>query len=123
MAPGIPFKKGERKVGRAKGTPNKLTATIRAVFEQTFLDLQKRPRKRTKDGAYADNASSVALVDWAQDNPTEYYKLMARIMPHELSGPGGAAIPIGVSGSVAVYHVPDNGRAAKRGNGGNGGAP
>ena len=119
---GTPFKKGERRTGRAKGTPNKLTTTLRAVFEQTFIELQRHPRKRGPDGQYVDGMPSVALVDWAQDNPGEFYKLAARMVPHEVSGPGGGAIPIGVSGSVTMY-IPDNGRSvSKRGNGGNGGA-
>ena len=110
------FKKGERPVGRSKGTPNKLTTTLRASFEQAFLDLQKTKRTKNADGTLS---KAVRLVDWARENPGEFYKLAARMVPHEISGPGGAAIPLGVSGSVAVYHVPDNGRAAPRkGNGG-----
>ena len=112
---------GERPIGRAKGTPNKLTGAIRSEFERVFVELQRRRRKRDAKGAFTDGGPSVALIDVAQDHPIEFYKLMARIMPHELSGPGGGVIPLGVSGSVAVYHVPDNGRAASRK--GNGGAP
>lgn len=112
---------GERPIGRAKGTPNKLTGAIRSEFERVFVELQQRARKRDAHGNFADKAPSVALIDVAQEHPIEFYKLMARIMPHELSGPGGAAIPIGVGGAVTVYHIPDNGRGAPRkGNGGNG---
>ena len=114
---GIPFKKGERPVGRAKGTPNRLTVTLRAVFEQTFLELQKRKRKRGPDGKTTDGMPAVALLDWAQENPGEFYKLAARMVPHEIAGPGGGPIPFGMTGSVTVY-IPDNGRAVKPGNGG-----
>jgi hypothetical protein len=32
-APGVPFQKGERRVGRQKGTPNRVTQTIREAVE------------------------------------------------------------------------------------------
>lgn len=115
------FKKGEHRAGRAKGQQNRLTVTLRAVFEQTFLDLQKLARKRSKDGTYADEMPSVALLDWARDNPGEFYKIVARMVPQEMSGPGGGPIPLGISGSVTLY-VPDNGRARKDNGSGNGGA-
>lgn len=114
------IKKGEHRIGRKKGTPNKLTVTLRSVFEQTFLALQQHRLRRDKNGALlpADGKKKpIALYDWAMENPGEFYKLSARLIPQEMSGPGGGPIPLGVTGSVTVY-VPDNGRAVvKKGNG------
>jgi hypothetical protein len=64
---------GERRGGRQKGTPNKLP-TIRAAFEGAFHALQKQPDKPH------------ALSTWARDNPTEFYKLAARLIPNEIVG-------------------------------------
>ena len=106
---------GEHRGGRKKGTPNRLGSTLRLAFEQTFLALQKVKRRKLRDGSLS---APVALTDWATANPGEYYKLAARLIPQEMSGPGGGPIPLGVSGSVMMY-VPDNGRAVpSKGNGG-----
>lgn len=60
--------------GRKAGTQNKLTRSIKEAFEATFAELQGQ--------------SGVSLEDWAKANPTEFYKLSARLMPAavELSG-------------------------------------
>ena len=121
------FKPGEKRAGRAKGTPNKLTITLRSVFEQAFQQLQEQRLRRDKAGEVVPRdrgKRSVALYDWALENPGEFYKLTARLIPQEMSGPGGGPIPIGVTGTVALY-MPDNGRGkpqAKGNGGGNGGA-
>jgi len=63
------FKKGEsgNTEGRPKGTPNKLTATVKEVFTTVFTDLQSE--------------SEVNLFDWAKKNPTDFYKLCAKLIP------------------------------------------
>ena len=115
------IKPGEHRFGRKKGVPNKLSVTLRAVFEQTFLQLQQHRLRRGKDGeviAGGGARKAVALYDWALENPGEYYKLAARLIPQEMSGPGGGPIPLGLAGAVTLY-VPDNGRARKPSGNGN----
>jgi hypothetical protein len=60
--------------GRKKGVPNKLTATVKGAFEKVFHDLQEDPEKPH------------ALAAWAQMEPTEFYKLAAKLIPTELKG-------------------------------------
>lgn len=94
-------RKGERRGGRQAGVPNKFTSAVRTAFEQCFRDLQTSLPKRGE--------KNYRLLAWAKENPADFYKLIARMVPQEISGPGGGAIPLGVSGSVTLY-MPDNGR-------------
>lgn len=57
--------------GRKKGTPNKLTASVKEAFETAFRQLQGVPGAR--------------LDDWAQSNTTEFYKLASKLIPSELN--------------------------------------
>ena len=61
--------------GRKQGVSNHLSRTakdnISAVFDQI--------------------GGSLKMAEWASDNPTEFYKLYARLLPHELTGAGGGA--------------------------------
>ena len=95
-------RKGNR-VGRTRGVPNKFTQSIRIAFELAFAGMQAHVPKRGEE--------DFRLVSWAKKNPTDFYKLMARMVPQEISGPGGGAIPLGFSGSVVLY-LPDNHRVA-----------
>ncbi len=89
--------------GRPAGVPNKFTQSIRTAFELAFADMQTHfPKQGEED---------FRLTMWAKKNPTDFYKLMARMVPQEISGPGGGAIPLGLSGSVVLY-LPDNHRGA-----------
>lgn len=76
--------KGVKTGGRQKGTPNKATAEVKTALQEAFEHKGGVP----------------ALVAWADENPTEFYKLWAKMLPHEvkgeLSGPGGGEIPLGV---------------------------
>lgn len=56
--------------GRPKGVPNKLTQTIRAVFEDAFAELQDDP--------------DANLTSWARENPTEFYKLSGKLIPTQM---------------------------------------
>ena len=57
--------------GRAKGTPNKITRSVRSAFEQVFLSLQEK-----------GGASS--LEKWADNHPAAFYQLAARLIPAEM---------------------------------------
>jgi len=69
---------GERIGGRQKGTPNKTTREVREWFTLVFRMLQKDP--------------NVNLFEWAKANPTEFYKLSARLIPTQVTGAEGKPI-------------------------------
>lgn len=66
--------------GRVAGTPNKTTASVKAALHEAF---------ERKGGV-------PALLEWAQNNETEFYKLWGRLVPTEthLSTPGGAVFSL-----------------------------
>ena len=53
--------------GRRKGSVNHFTRSVRVVMAETFTQMQLLP--------------DVNLLDWAKDNPTEFYKLAAKLIP------------------------------------------
>jgi hypothetical protein len=71
--------KGHKKAGgRKKGTPNKLTVSVKGAFKEAFDEL----------GGVA------ALVQWGKKYPTHFYGLYSKLIPQEIehSGPGGGPI-------------------------------
>ena len=88
--------KGVRLGGRAKGTVNKFTATVKEVFENVFLELQKDKSR-----------AGPSLAQWARRNPGDYYKISSRLIPSQITGDGGG--PVQVAATCTVY-MPDNGR-------------
>ena len=77
--------KGRKTGGRTKGTPNKATASVKAAMRAAF-----------------DGIGGVkSLTSWAKDNPTEFYKLFARLIPTEVTGADGGP----VEHAVAVRFV------------------
>ena len=66
-------KKGHKKIGgRKKGTPNKLTKTVRETVLGVFNDLQEHPKAN--------------LQKWAEENPKEFYQIAAKLIPTEITG-------------------------------------
>jgi|694.fasta_scaffold82318_4 hypothetical protein len=53
--------------GRKKGAVNHFTRSVREVMADTFEQMQLQ--------------KGVNLLDWAKDNPTEFYKLAAKLIP------------------------------------------
>lgn len=76
--------RGNAGKGRKKGSANKLTKSARAAFQHAF----------------DANGGGAALAAWAKANPTEFYKLYARLIPVEHVGEGGEG-PI----ATVVKHV------------------
>lgn len=73
-------KKGCKKTGgRKPGQKNRFTTSIKDAFKEAFQ------RMGSADGLY----------HWAKDNPTEFYRLIARLIPNEveMSGKDGGPIP------------------------------
>ena len=63
---------GQKTGGRQVGTPNKVTAifkdAVRAVYE--------------------DIGGNTAFAEWAKENPTEFYRIAARLIPTEMASQG-----------------------------------
>jgi hypothetical protein len=74
-------KPGERRGGRQKGTPNKTTATMKqaiaAVYEKLQRDHAKAEENQEDHGHFAK---------WANDNPTEFYRIAAKLLPLQIGG-------------------------------------
>jgi hypothetical protein len=64
--------RGVKTGGRKSGTPNKTTATVKEALQL----------------AYAGMGGAEALTTWAKANPTEFYRLWARMLPTEIKGSG-----------------------------------
>lgn len=75
---------GKVRPGRKKGALNRTTAVIKAALLRTFELLQTR--HHVNDGK--------RLTEWARENPTEFYKLIGRMVPHEIVGRDGGPIEI-----------------------------
>lgn len=56
--------------GRVKGVPNKSTASVKAALEEAFERM----------------GGVETLTAWAGDNPTEFFKLYAKLLPIHLQG-------------------------------------
>lgn len=62
--------------GGGRTSPNKLTRAARDAFQIAFDKI----------------GGAEALAEWAEANRTEFYKLYGRLIPTEVTGPGGAAL-------------------------------
>ena len=72
----IPIKKGERRVGRAKGTPNKFTTLLKDAIVTAAEKLGRDGRG--KDG-------TVGYLMWlARVEPAVYGRLLEKVMPMQL---------------------------------------
>ena len=78
------FKSGMQKVaGRVKGTPNKLTANFR---EAVLL-------------AYDAIGGHATFAEWARQNPTEFFKIAARLIPTELTSSEKGGVTVIIAGN------------------------
>jgi hypothetical protein len=78
-SPTNPARPKRRKTGgRQKGTPNKSTAAIREAMLHVFADLQA--------DAGRENGH---FLEWARDHSTDFYKLLARLLPRQVVIPEG----------------------------------
>lgn len=75
---------GKGNPGKPRGATNKLTRTVKEAFEIAFQDLQDKPGAR--------------LADWARDNPTDFYRIAAKLIPQattaEITGANGGPVLI-----------------------------
>jgi hypothetical protein len=79
----MPFKKGQsgNPAGKPKGTKHTMT-----VFKEAVCTV------------YQDIGGDRSFAAWAKKNPTDFYKIAARLIPQELTGAGGAALSITING-------------------------
>lgn len=61
---------GQRFGGRQKGTPNKINASVKQALLDTFERL----------------GGTEHMIDWASAEPTEFYKLLGKLLPQEITG-------------------------------------
>jgi hypothetical protein len=90
IMPGKP--KGLPKTGgRKKGTLNRSTVVVKEALELAFQGIGGVP----------------ALIEWAREERTEFYKLFAKLLPTYLrvAGPAGGAIQIHTS--IDYTKIPD----------------
>ena len=66
--------------GRPKGSQNKVNAAFKTALLLAFEEI----------------GGVEALAAWAKENPTDFYKICGRLIPHEVSGPDGAPIAVAV---------------------------
>lgn len=86
--------RGKKYAGRKKGTPNKTTASVRDALIAAFDQLGGVP----------------ALKKWAAQEPAEFYKLWAKLLPQQINQKlDGTLNTPGV-----VIYLPDNGRQASK---------
>lgn len=65
----MPFEKGNP--GKPKGATNLLTRTVKERVLEVFNELQLDPK--------------VNMVTWAKQEPTEFYKIAAKLIPAEIN--------------------------------------
>lgn len=72
--------RGKAGPGRPRGLANKLTRSAKQAFEHAFEQL----------------GGTDALTKWAKDNPSDFYRLYARLIPKplEVTGPEGGPVEI-----------------------------
>lgn len=63
------FEKGN--AGKPKGAVNKITKTVKETVLAAFNDLQNDPKAN--------------ILAWAKDEPTEFYKIAAKLIPTEVN--------------------------------------
>lgn len=91
MARGNPkgSKRGYKTGGRQKGTPNKITTSVRentiAVFEQI--------------------GGINAMAKWARTNRTQFYMLYGKLVPSDPTTPGHPNMPISHNHKIEVVGV------------------
>lgn len=66
---GRPFAKGN--TGRPVGSKNKNSKMVKEVFAEVFNELQNDPKAK--------------LIEWAKREPTEFYRLAAKLIPVQLT--------------------------------------
>lgn len=95
----MPFKEGEPRpegAGRKAGVPNKTTASMKAAWEEAFIELGGKD----------------ALVQWGRREPGEFFKSIIKLCPKDIKVSGSDGGPIQF---VIVTGVPkDSGKSEEK---------
>lgn len=84
--------KGRKTGGRVKGTPNKSTASVKAALVEAF-----------------DRMGGVkSLIAWGRSEPTEFYKLWAKMLPQEVTGKDGGPIETKAALTLKIPKIDPN---------------
>ena len=67
--------------GRKKGSLNRTTVAMREAMLQVFAEMQA-----------ATGRENGHFLDWALGNSTDFYKLSARLIPHQVTGEEGRPV-------------------------------
>ncbi len=80
-----PFQKGNTVGGRTKGAKNRYTTDVRQVFFEVYENMGAN-KVSSETGKPLTGAE--AMLDWARDNPTEFYRLYGKMIPttQEITG-------------------------------------
>ena len=98
--------KGVKTGGRTKGTPNKITAAFKDAVKTVYEDI----------------GGNGAFAAWAKDNPGEFYRIAARLIPTEVNMNATAGLTVvldrSCGGSVTIegerHWVNDDGTSNAR---------
>lgn len=71
---------GYKTGGRRKGSPNKITRAFREAVQTVYHGI----------------GGDEAFATWARENPTEFYRIAARLIPQEMRHAGGDGEPLTV---------------------------
>lgn len=65
------FEKGHKKLGgKVKGTPNKITRTVKETVLAVFNDLQSDPKNN--------------LLEFGKKYPRDFYQIASKLIPNEV---------------------------------------
>ena len=72
------FKQGNQYGGRKKGAKNRLTNDVRQAFHRAYDEMGKDDKGEDGKPLTGDEA----LLKWARQNQTEFYRLYGKMIPH-----------------------------------------
>lgn len=78
---------GHKTGGRQPGTPNKITAAFKDAVRCVYSDI----------------GGDTAFAEWARENPTDFYRIAARLIPTEIAAHEGTVVNV----IIAPYGVED----------------
>lgn len=73
------FTKGN-KYGRPKGSKNKINNDVRQIFHRVYNDMGIEYQD-PKTGILKREDGHQAMLRWAKENPTEFYRLYGKMIP------------------------------------------
>ena len=77
----MPFEKGNKlSPGRTKGVVNKSTKAFKDLLTETYRALE--------------DEEGHGLLQWSKDNPTDFYRICAKLIPIEITGKDGNPIQL-----------------------------